>query len=181
MSSWSGSNFNYEEAKKAKRLKRVHNHYFSFFEARDEANLKLFEKAVASADKGKINTWQQLRSSARKVFNSPKCPPGKDLFLWIRYDQDDQDPKRWERVPVTQHKSDPWAEHGENEKVYDEYSDEWDLCSDMGKGFSEVRKCVLPDSDADDDDDELPYDKKSQKKPQSPTRSFALIFVIRSG
>ncbi len=61
----------------------MHNHYFSFFEARDEANLKLHEKAIATADKGKINKWQQLRSSARKVFNSPKCPSGKDLFLWI--------------------------------------------------------------------------------------------------
>ncbi len=136
--------------------RRTYDHWLPFFVERDTKNLEKLKKASQS-DR---NTYLQRRSTARDVFNNAKCPSGSKVMLWERYDKD---PTRWVRFQIeNQEKSEKWTTHGANEKVFDEVSKVWDLCSDMGKELPEpARICRAPlsDEDEDEDEDDMPMDK----------------------
>lgn len=151
------SNFDVGAAKAAARLNNTHDHWLNFFEDRDEKNVV----HLINPHPGDLNTWNQHRGVARREFNSLKSPSGSNVFLWKRFDPD---PTKWEREQLFYNKNTEFAEHGVYDKVYDEYTNTWDLCKDMGLGIKEFldqkkKHRPAPDSDSGPDEDDMPDDK----------------------
>ena len=119
-------------------------HWRSFFDRRQEWNdLKTSKE-----------TPQQHQSRLQRLENARKgnVPGRKGARIYIWEDTDGFHVRR------AAHRSDyesVWYDYSSNQRRYDSFRDEWDLCSEFGDSDASVR--VLDgDDDDDDDDDALP-------------------------
>ncbi len=144
-----GPQCNAEEARRAEILSRVHDHWLDFFWERERHNRKTYNQL----SKNDINKYDSRRRSARDA-----TPKGSVVYLWKPYEEDRT---RWERVRIEyQEKIDEWDKHEAHERVFDEYSKQWDLCKPMAEGLPPpVQKCRPLSCDSEEDGEVVRIDK----------------------
>ncbi len=104
-------------------------------------------------NKNDMNKFDSRRRSARDA-----TAKGAVVYLWKPYKEDCT---RWERVKIEyQEKIDEWDKHAAHERVFDEYSKQWDLCKPMAEGLPPpVQKCRPLPSESEEDDEVVRIDK----------------------
>ncbi|KAG5649130.1 hypothetical protein H0H81_006052, partial [Sphagnurus paluster] len=94
----------------------------TFFSRREKAN-KVSLEAESAVDK-------QARESRQKHANKQKAPgkKGARVYVW-----DEIDGHRIRRPAGRQHVDAVWEDYGDQQRRYDAFRDEWDLCSEFGE------------------------------------------------